>query len=202
MSSEKMHIDSLFYNVSAQDDEVAFRKLFDRLYAPLVQYSAYIVGNVAFAEEIVSEVFVKLWQNRKKVEIRNLKKYLYTVTKHRTIDFVRQAKNLTFISFDKKDLKECVVFDNPENKYLETELRQKLEEAILKLPEKCRLIYRLVKEENMRYHEAAELLDISPKTVENQMTIAIRRIREETLKYLSAGKKAKSKISIALSFLF
>lgn len=174
----------LILRVAEYSDERAFRQLFERYYAPLVQYSSYITGCFSLAEEIVSEVFVNLWKNRAKLaEVKNLKQYVYASTKNRTIDHIRQAKNLTFISLDKKDFEEYIIYDNPEKKYLEEEIKLKLQEVILKLPEKCRMIYRLVKEDQMKYQDVAELLDISPKTVENQMIIAMRRIREEIAAY-------------------
>jgi RNA polymerase sigma-70 factor (family 1) len=170
--------------IAKENDEKAFRQLFELYYAPLVQYSTYITGSFSLAEEIVSEVFVSLWKNRLKLtEINDFKNYVYTSTKYKTIDYIRQAKNLTFISFDKKEFQECITYETPEIKYIEEEVRLKLESAILKLPEKCRMIYRLVKEEQMKYRDVADLLDISPKTVENQMIIAIRKIREEISSY-------------------
>jgi RNA polymerase sigma-70 factor (family 1) len=188
--------------VAKDNDEKAFRKLFELHYAPLVQYSTYIIGSFSLAEEIVSEVFVNLWKNRLKLaEVQDFKKYIYTSTKNKTIDYIRQAKNLSFISLDKNELKEYITYSNPEETYIEEEVRLKLEAAILKLPEKCRMIYRLVKEEQMKYREVAELLDISPKTVENQMIIAMKRIREEiSLYYNTSAKQSHQKSMFFLSF--
>jgi RNA polymerase sigma-70 factor (family 1) len=166
--------------VANYNDEKAFRKLFDLYYAPLVRYSTYITANLSISEDIVSEVFVNLWKNRAKLcEIKNFKGYIYTSTKHKTIDNIRQSKNLVFFSIDKHDFEEYIIMDNPEEKFIEEEIIVRLDAAILKLPEKCRMIYRLVKEEHMKYRDVAELLDISQKTVENQMIIAMKKIRAE-----------------------
>lgn len=166
--------------VSRNNDEKAFRQLFEHYYAPLVQYSTYITGSVSLAEEIVSEVFVNMWKNRSKLsEVQDFKKYVYTSTKHKTIDYIRHAKDLSFVSIDKKDFEECIVYNNPEDQFVESEIRSRIEAVILKLPERCRIIYRFVKEDHMKYREVADLLDISPKTVENQMAIAMKKIREE-----------------------
>jgi RNA polymerase sigma-70 factor (family 1) len=170
--------------VANNNDERAFRRLFDLYYAPLVQYSTYITGSLSLSEEIVSEVFVNVWKNRLKLTgIKNFKGYIYTSTKYKTIDYLRQSKNLVFFSVEKHDFEEYIVLDNPEDKFIEEEMTNRLDAAILKLPEKCRMIYRLVKEEQMKYREVAELLDISPKTVENQMIIAMKKIRAEISSY-------------------
>jgi RNA polymerase sigma-70 factor (family 1) len=185
----------LLEQVAIGSSEKAFRQLFDIYYDPLVHYASYIIGNSSLAEEIVSEVFISLWKNRSKLtEIHELKKYLYTSTKNKAIDYIRHAKSLSFISLNKMEFKECIEFETPEDKCIEKEIRTKLGDTILKLPEKCRMVYQLVKEEQMKYQEVAELLDISPKTVENQMIIAMKRIREEIAMYFSdEERKSKTK---------
>lgn len=178
------------YKIGKENDEKAFRKLFDQYYASLVHYSAYIIGSAPLAEEIVSEVFVLLWKSRQTLtNVKDIKRYLYTSTKNKTIDYIRRKKNLTFISVDKKDLREYVVYENPEDQCIEKEIRARLEEAVLKLPEKCRMIFRMVKEEQMKYDEVAELLDISPKTVENQMVKALKVVRAEIVRYYQADEQ-------------
>lgn len=178
------------YKIGKENDEKAFRKLFDQYYASLVHYSAYIIGSAPLAEEIVSEVFVLLWKSRQTLtNVKDIKRYLYTSTKNKTIDYIRRKKNLTFISVDKKNLREYVVYENPEDQCIEKEIRDRLEEAVLKLPEKCRMIFRMVKEEQMKYDEVAELLDISPKTVENQMVKALKVVRAEIVRYYQADEQ-------------
>jgi len=173
-----------------KNDEKAFRELFDKYYASLVHYSAYIIGSAPLAEEIVSEVFVSIWKSRGALPgIKDIRKYLYASTKHKTIDYIRRSKNLTFISVDKKDLKEYVEYANPEDQCIEKEIFARLEEAVLRLPEKCRLIFRMVKEEHMKYEEVAEVLDISPKTVENQMIKALKAVRAEIISYYKSDER-------------
>lgn len=187
--------------VSKEHDENAFRQLFDLYYAPLVHYSSYIIRSHSLAEEVVSEVFINLWNNRAKLlEVHDFKKYIYTSTKYKTIDYIRKAKNLTFIHLDKQDFEECIIYNNPEDIFIEEEVRERIEAAILRLPEKCRLVYRMIKEEQMKYNEVAELLDISPKTVENQMVIAMKRIREELLTYLNSNNENKRSIFLGMFF--
>lgn len=178
---------SLIHRIGRENDPKAFRELFDRHYSALVQYSSYIVGSLPLAEEIVSEVFVHLWKTRCKLTgVKDIKKYLYVAVKNKTIDYIRQSRNLTFISTDKKDLQEYIVYENPEDQCIVNELRSCLEQAVLSLPDKCRMIYRMIKEEHMKYADVAELLDISPKTVENQMIKAMKAIRSEIIRYYKA----------------
>ncbi len=129
------------------------------------------------AEEIVSDVFIKLWQIRNRLtEIDNLKVYLYTITKNFSINYIHKNYKNSPLSIDDIDIEPVVSAGNPEDMYISAELINKVKLEIRKLPPQYRLIFQLIKEDGLKYKEAAEVLNLSVLTVRNQLAIAVRKI--------------------------
>lgn len=164
-------------------DERAFEKLFKLYYAPLCFYTSGILQDEAAAEEIVQEFFVKFWEKREKIQIEtSLKNY-----------FFRSVKNLCLNKIKHEQIKlqhaKNVISEAESTGYsdhfLEVDLQKDIEESIAALPEKRREIFRLSREEGLKYREIAEKLNISIKTVEAQMGLAIKSLRDSLKKYNS-----------------
>lgn len=174
----------LWHQIAALDDQQAYRKLFDALAGPLIRWSQVFVKQYEVAEEIVSDVFMWLWQQRaRQGSIRHIRLYLYQAVKHRSLNYLRSASGRMahedIASFEGAQIPGIrFATDDPEQMLLNNELRRHMENAIESLPARCRLIFRLVKDDGLRYKEVAELLQISVKTVETQMGIAFRKIAE------------------------
>ncbi|KIC92032.1 RNA polymerase sigma-70 factor [Flavihumibacter sp. ZG627] len=161
------------------DDQAAYRELFTAFYPPLTQFAFGFTRSKQSAEEIVSDVFIIIWEKRKRLEnISSLKLYLYTATRNTAYNFLSRQNRvlLTDLSEIPVDLKS--VHLDPERMLITAEMKKMVQEAILKLPPRCRLIFKLVKEDELKYREVAELLKLSVKTVETQMSIALKRIGE------------------------
>ncbi|MBL3655352.1 RNA polymerase sigma-70 factor [Fulvivirga sediminis] len=195
MPEQNLYINSLLQKINNDSCQQSFRRLFDIYHAQLLQYAGFLTGNREIAEEVVSEVFVYLWKNRLTInEIRKINSFLYLKTKHLSIDHLRKVKDLSCISIDQASVLQIKDMANPEGKLIHKEWLLELERVINALPERCQLIYRLIKEEGMKYEEAASFLDVSKKTVENQMGIATKRLREAMKSYLAfEDKKQLSK---------
>ncbi len=160
------------------DDRKTFGCLFSDYFAGLVSFSTTITRNRQVAEEVVVDVFVRLWDQRKMLKtIRNFQQYIYTATKYASINASKKnnAFSLTERFGDEFTL-QASGNENPDNRLISKESLNKVSEAINTLPPRCRLIFRLIKEEGMKYDEVAELLELSVKTVENQMNIAFKKI--------------------------
>lgn len=151
--------------------------LYEQMFGPLHRFSYSIVKSNEAAEEIVSDVFIKIWQIRARLpEIENLKVYLFTIAKNFSINYIhRNYKNVSYC-IDEIDIEPVVSLGNPEELFISREIINKIKTAIRDLPPQCRLIFQLVKEEGMQYKEVAEILNISVLTVRNQLVIAIRKI--------------------------
>ena len=162
--------------IALQNDEQAYKDLFHHYYPSLYQFALSIVKTGQVAEEVVSDVFLHIWQKRAALtRILNLKLYLFTSTKNTSLNYLRQQKRDTLLSDDYRVQLRSVYFD-PEQLLITAEMINRIQLAIHQLPPRCQLIFKLVKEDGLRHKEVAELLNLSLKTVENQMTLALRKI--------------------------
>jgi RNA polymerase sigma-70 factor (family 1) len=163
--------------VAEYDDESAFEKIFTYFYPKLLVFSRSILTNKELAEEATEDVFLKLWQNRKTLPaIKNLNYYLFTAVKHSSLDYLVKTKREAFLSFDDIDLEFGDIRLNPEEHLISAEAVKRIQLAIDSLPVRCKLIFRLVKEDGLKYREVAELLGLSVKTVETQMSLALSKV--------------------------
>ncbi|MCX6207363.1 MAG: sigma-70 family RNA polymerase sigma factor, partial [Bacteroidetes bacterium] len=145
----------------------------------LHRFALSILRSKEDAEEVVSDFFISVWQKRASLlEIENIKLYFFVSIKNISINKLRQKKRAT-TSFNEDYLVQFKSpFFNPSELLLSKEAVEKILGAINDLPPKCKLIFRLIKEDNLKYAEVAELLNISVKTVESQMAIALKKIGE------------------------
>ena len=188
MLSEKLTKASVA--VAENDDQTAFQELFRHFFPGMLSFAVSYMKNRMMAEEVVEDVFVKLWENRKTLPaIRNLSYYLYVATKHAALNALKQNR-LHNSTFNIDDLDEETLRFNrtPEDLMITEQALRDIEDIINRLPGRCRLIFRLVKEEGLRYREVAELLNISVKTVENQMTIALQKLTARTMQLMILRK--------------
>jgi len=189
-------IQELQERIALYEDIKAYSQLYELLFDGLHRLSYSMVKSKEVAEEIVSDVFIKLWQIRNKImEINNLRVYLYTVTKNLSLNYVsRNCKNVT-VSLDSIDLEAIVEVSEPADQCISADMVTLIRRVIDKLPPQCKLIFQLVKEEGLKYKEVAAILNISPLTVRNQITIAVRIIGETLPAYLRAGLHFENKFS-------
>ena len=179
----------------AADDSRAFKQFFDELYPRFYRLAFYYVKSDILSEELVSDVFLKLWNNRKKLpDIERLDYYFLQSVKNQALTYLKKKSNTLYVEKDKSNR---IEYTQPENLLIASELADKIEEAISNLPDRCEMIFRLVREENMSYKEVAELLAISNKTVENQMNNALKKLKFTLDQYQNAHADY-SKVSLGL----
>ncbi len=160
--------------IAEHDDQTAFDELFNSYFPGLVSFASNILKDRQLAEEIVEDVFVKLWLNRKTtVSIKSPSHYIYTAVKYASLSALKKNKTDFFEDYP-DDM--VLSYSNPESAYISNENISLIADAINQLPSRCRLIFRLIKEEGLKYEEVAQLLQLSVKTVESQMTIAIKKL--------------------------
>lgn len=160
--------------IAENDDQAAFDELFTFYFPGLVSFASNILKDRQLAEEVVEDVFVKLWLNRKTmVSIKSPSHYIYTAVKYASITALKK-RNTIFYEDYSDDME--LTYSSPESVYISNENTNSINQAINQLPPKCRLIFRLIKEEGLKYEEVAQLLQLSVKTVESQMTIAIKKL--------------------------
>lgn len=159
--------------------------LFNQYYTPLTRYAQTLVCDIHEAEDIVQQLFVSVWEKRQQQEINtSVRAFLYKSVYHASLNVLKHQKVKTkFQLFGSEDQD---LTQNEASELIETnELEQQIKEALKKLPPACATVFKLSREENLKYKEIAQHLEISIKTVENQMGKALSILRTELSSYLS-----------------
>jgi RNA polymerase sigma-70 factor, ECF subfamily len=169
-------------------DIAAFEELYKQYYTFLCLIAEHIVRNPSDAEEIVSDVFVKLWNIREKTEITSsVKGYLVKAVHNTSLNYLEKNKmvnNLTGSLTPKDNELLAWSSDYPLGQLFENEIRIILDKGINTLPEGCREIFLLSRNQDLKYDDIACKLGISVNTVKAQMKIALSRLRENLKDYL------------------
>ncbi len=183
---DETDVSIIISKIANEDDQVAFRQFFDLYYHRLVNFAYFFLESSVAAEEVVSSVFISLWEKRKSLSnIKRIEAYLFSSTKNKSYNYLRDNKrSIQFKDIDSEDDFLVPIFENPESKLLTEELKVKIIEIIDKLPPKCKMIFTLIREDGMKYKEVAKLLDISVKTVEVQMGRALAKLKNAIKSYL------------------
>ena len=168
-----------------QGDNTAFSQIFQKYYQALYQFAGRFVKDAQTAENIVQDVFVKLWTNRENCLITSsLKSYLYAATRNTALNFLSHEKKQLSTEDLMSDRRDTTA--NPEERIIENEMIDGVHKAIEKLPEKCRYVYLMKRYDDLKYHEIAEILDISINTVKTQMKRALKSLLKN-LAYLKTN---------------
>jgi len=170
-------ISDLQRQIALCDDMGAYRKLYDKLHKELFFFSYSIIRSREAAEEIVSDVFIKLWRIRNELlAIENLTVFLYTIAKNLSINHITRNYKFPKVSLDAIEVENISTFDNGEELFISAELTRRVQQAINGLPSQCKLIFQLVREHGLKYKEVSAILNISELTVRNQLVIAAKKI--------------------------
>ena len=182
-------IQELQNRIALFEDMKAYRELYDLLFISLHRFSYGFVKSNETAEEIVSDVFIKVWQMRSRlIEIHNLKEYLYIITKNFSLNYLtKNYKNKT-VSLDEIEFESLVEIKTPEELYISVDALNGIRQVIGSLPPKCKIIFQLIKEDGLQYKEVASILNLSVFTVRNQLAIAIKKIGETLPKGVLSDK--------------
>ncbi|RIJ50839.1 RNA polymerase sigma-70 factor [Maribellus luteus] len=175
----------LVRRIANEDDERAFKQFFDLFAVRLYQFSFSFIKNKSIAEEAVSDVFFKVWLNRTElINIENIKAYLFKATYNTSLNYLDEAKRKKAISLEDVEVDLGIDLICPETELINKELKVFIEKAIEDLPPRCRIIYKMAKVEQMKYKEIGALLDISVKTINHQLSIAMKKIGDTIRNYL------------------
>lgn len=159
------------------DDETAFREMYDLFYFDLIAFCRQIIADEPAAEDVVENVFIRLWQNRKTLgNINNLSAYLYTATKYASINYLKARRNVADVCIDDLDDRSLYSFTTPESSMIGKEEVLTIENAINQLPPRSRLVFYLVKEKGLNCREVAKILNTSVRTVETQLYHSLKKI--------------------------
>jgi len=166
----------------SRDEEQGLELIFNRYYKYLVVTAYNYLKNDEAAKDLVQDVFFKFWEKRSTIRIdSSLRAFLRRSVVNRSIDEIRKKR----IRWDEEitDINAPVDQSNIQKDIETSELQAVINSAIESLPEKCKLVFSLSRFENMSHKEIATALDISTKTIENQITKALKVIRSAVDQY-------------------
>ncbi len=173
MSEQKF---DLQFKAIQNGDRKVFELLFKEIYPDLARYAYKITRDGIAAEEIVQEIFLYLWEKRSKINIQDsISAYLYSAVKNRCINWLRNELPKLQSTTDVTELE--IQVSESGSPFDSERVKEIIEAAVRELPEKCREIFTLSRYAGLTYKEIAEELNISTKTVENQMNIAFKKLR-------------------------
>ncbi|WP_215225079.1 RNA polymerase sigma-70 factor [Echinicola shivajiensis] len=179
---------ALLYRISANADKRAFGELFKRYHSKLISFALCYLPNFEEAEDVVSDVFVKLLKKRDSLrDIENFEGYIYFSVKNQCLNQIKinQRKNQLFSIIDFEDIK-TGEYVQPLDELLIKELRNVITTIVERLPHKRRLVFKMVKDEGLKIGEVAKLLDIADKTVKKHLELAVKDLRIGITEYLSS----------------
>ena len=170
--------DLAIFDSIKKGDLPTFEAFFRKHYAEVVRYSHRFVRDNLAAEEIAQEVFTYIWEKRATINIQSsLASYLFQAAKNRSINYIKLElpKIQSQTDITEIDIGLDATDSDEEKSAL---IGKMVKKAIDALPTKCKEIFVLSRSEGLTYDEIAEVLDLSKKTVENQMGIALKKLRE------------------------
>lgn len=168
--------DEVLLGLIKKGDNAAFRSLFDKYYRLLLGTAVNIVRNEDLGKDAVQEVFIQIWKNRETLELRtSLTNYLKRAVINRALNKVNYQKS--FAGEEELEHQQSTIPDGVE--YIEAnELQTAIQKGIDALPERCRIIFIMCRLEGLSHKEISDKLDVSTKTIENQMTKALKALKK------------------------
>lgn len=161
-----------------------FEKTFRQHYSLLVNFANTFLHDINDSEEVVQQTFVKIWENKENINIQNsIKSYLFTSVRNSCMNHLKHEKVVNHYKAYNKEIRDFEEHKTVIN-FESIEMFETIQNAIKKLPEERKKIFLLSRNEGLKYSEIAEKLQISPKTVENQMSSALKFLRIELKDYL------------------
>jgi len=176
-------IEGPYLNKDREEEfEIVFKKHFKNLHA----YACTIVRDEVMAEEMVQNVFCRLWEKSEQIEIReSVSGYLYRSVYHESLNYLKHLKVRE--AYQTYAVNQMENTNNTSHNLELKELEDRLEVALKELPEKCRTIFQMSRFEELKYQEIADRLELPLKTVENQMGKALRLLRVKLVDFLPAS---------------
>jgi RNA polymerase sigma-70 factor (family 1) len=186
-----------------KSSQKAFEDLYRLFFARLYNFAMLYVHKKEVAEEIVNDIMVKIWQKRETLpEIQNFETYLFVAVRNHSLNHLSQFSHYHIVMEPEAVQASVINFNNPERELEWKEIYFQLNRAIDELPDQCRTVFKLIKEEGFRYKQVAEILGISPRTVETQLFRAIKKLDKVVEAYLEAPRTKRRDSNLPLTSIF
>lgn len=177
MSKQLPDLTILVNSIALHSTQKAYKQLFDLLFPSLYRFAYSLLKSKEQAEEVASDVMIALWCDRQTlIYIENIKVYAFIIARNKSLNILKKQSKQEIIFLDDIDIDLVLNAPTPEQILINDELKKKLEGAVQALPSKCKLVFKLVKEEGLSYKETAEILKISVKTVDAHLVSAVKKL--------------------------
>lgn len=173
--------DYLLLQQLKNDNQKAFKQIFDAHYDGVCRAIGKLIPDQALAEELTQNVFIQFWNKRHQLQIKGtIAPYIRRMGINEALAQLRKKQH----TFQELPVQENATANSVEETYLQNELQGEIKKAVNELPQRCKTIFVLSRFEQLSHKEIGEKLDIKPKTVENQITIALKTLRKALKNYL------------------
>ncbi|MCB0735900.1 MAG: RNA polymerase sigma-70 factor [Bacteroidetes bacterium] len=178
MAAKLNHIsvsDERLYQLMQGGSDKAYYELFEKYWEPLYSIAVKLTTNRELAKDVVQDVFLAFWKNRKSKDIENVAAYLHRAAKFGSLNLIRDEKSQLH-----QEVEEIHGFEVETDQHLDAEELQKQIDAVVQsLPTKCRQVFELSRYEHLTNAEIAEQLDLSKRTVETHISNALKQLRNQ-----------------------
>ena len=167
--------DNHLFLLIKKGDQLAFNQVYDRYWRKLYSYTFNILNDVGYTEDTLQEVFINIWIKRGEIEIKSLKNYLFNSVRNNAISKLRKDN---FLEIHESILENLFVSSEIEQNIDEDDLNKSIDIIIKRLPSRCRTIFQMSRYQDFSISEIANHFNISHRTVENQIHIALKHLRK------------------------
>jgi RNA polymerase sigma-70 factor (ECF subfamily) len=190
-----------FSRFRREQSQESFTEFFDYYFMRLNHFAHTIVKSELLAEEIVLDVFLKIWEQRGTLDtIINIETYLFISVRNRSINALKKEQKFHFDLLEDSHVQLAEYKPTADRLLVEYEMFDALNRAVALLPTKCKIIFKLIREDGLNRNEAAEVLNISVKTIDNQVAIAVKRIALQLNIDLTNPKNSHGLMTFLLTF--
>lgn len=176
----------------ARGDQRSFEDLYRLFYARLFRFALLYVHKREIAEEVVNDVMINVWNKQQTLqEVQNLETYLFAAIRNRSLNYMSKYSAWHVVPDTTQEQGAIINLNDPEKELEWKEINFRLNQAIDQLPEQCRTVFKLIKEEGFRYKQVAEILNVSTRTVETQLFRAIKKLDKVVEVYLENTTRKK-----------
>ena len=191
------HITQCLIRIAKHNDKAAFASFFNYYHARLIRFAMLFLKSYQDAEDVVSEVMIKLLKQKEKLpEIKNFEGYLYLAIKNQALNLLRKQQLRSGHSIDIGEDHLTQKFVQPYETILADELRQIIFTTVEKLPPKRRMVYKMIKDDGLKIKEVAQILDLAEKTVKKHLELAVRSLKETVEIYYAEKQSSTPVINI------
>ena len=188
---------SLWQRICFDDDVKAFESFYYLLYDALVRFSMMYTHQREEAEEIVTNVFVKSWISRSNMQhIDRPDTYFFVAVKNHSLNYIKKYSSIRVVQAEDSGDVNLIDTADPQIQLEKKELHFYMDQSIDALPQQCRIIFKLIREDGLKYKEVAEILNISPRTVQTQLFRAMQKLTACLTGYSEAPSRKTIKTDI------